>query len=54
MTFQTLGYLSAALFLLLAGAWIVVLERERRREEKRMRQMSYQLERIRALREIAE
>jgi hypothetical protein len=54
MTFQTLGYLSAFLFLLVAGAWIVVLERSRRREEKRMRIMAYQLERVRALREMAE
>lgn len=54
MTFQTLGYLSAFLFLLLAGAWIVVLERERRREVRRMRIMAHQLERVRALREMAE
>lgn len=54
MTFQTLGYLSAFLFLLLAGAWIVVLERERRREVKRMRVMSNQIERVRQLREMVE
>lgn len=54
MTFQTLGYLSAFLFLLLAGTWIVVLERERRREVRRMRIMSNQIEQVRALREMAE
>jgi hypothetical protein len=31
MTFFTLGLVSAALFLLVAVAWLVVLERERRR-----------------------
>lgn len=54
MTFQTLGYLSASLFLLVAGTWIAVLERERRREVIRLRRMSNQIEQVRALREMAE
>lgn len=49
MTFQTLGYASAFLFLLFAGAWIVVLERERRREVIRLRRMAYQIDRLRRL-----
>ena len=49
MSFVTLGWLSAALFLLTAGAWILVLERERRRDERIRRELAHNLEQIRGI-----
>lgn len=49
MTFQTLGWLSAAIFFLLAGSWFLVIERERRRDERTRKELQENVERVRGI-----
>lgn len=49
MTFQTLGFLSATIFFLLAGSWFLFLERARRRDERLRQELQENVERVRGI-----
>lgn len=52
MSFQTLGWLSAFLFLTAAGGWFLVINRERRRDERTWRELRENVARLPAYRRM--